>query len=87
MAYRRPAIEVIQEFQQAAAALALPTLPACVVGPGFQVKDDADAGTYSEDDRRTDVTYAYPDLADGAVVDLTSVPTPRPRRTRTSRSA
>jgi hypothetical protein len=74
MAYRRPAIEVIQEFQQAAAALALPTLPACVVGPGFQVKDDADAGTYSEDDLGP-TTYPYPDLEDGAVVDLTSVPT------------
>ena len=31
MAYRRPAIEVIQEFQDAAVSLSLPSLPACVV--------------------------------------------------------
>ena len=48
MAYRRPAIEVIQEFQSAAAALALPSLPACVVGPGYQIADDVNCGNYSE---------------------------------------
>ena len=48
MAYRRPAIEVIQEFQNAAAALALPSLPACVVGPGYQISDDVNVGVYSE---------------------------------------
>src|SRR5688572_23917849 len=73
MAYRRPAIEVIQEFQQAAVALALPSLPACVVGPGFQVVDDAEAGTYSEDDvGATD--FEYPGLVGTGTVDLSEVP-------------
>lgn len=73
MAYRRPAIEIIQEFQQAAAALALPSLPACVVGPAFQIVDDASAGTYSEADVGA-TAYEYPGLAAGAVVDLGAVP-------------
>lgn len=73
MAYRRPAIEVIQEFQDAAVALALPSLPACVVGPGFQVKDDVVAGIYDEDELGT-VTYAYTGLATGAIVDTSAVP-------------
>lgn len=73
MAYRRPAIEVIQEFQQAAAALALPSLPACIVGPGFQVAEDAEAGAYSEDTvGATD--FEYPGLVGTAVVDLSDVP-------------
>ena len=70
MAYRRPAIEVIQEFQAAAAALALPTLPACVVGPGYQIADDVQVGVYSG----TQTTYDYVGLADGALVDLTKAP-------------
>lgn len=74
MAYRRPAIEVIQEFQQAAAALALPSLPAVVVGPGYQVKDDVNAGVYSEDDLAT-TSYSYVGLTTGAVVDLDDAPT------------
>lgn len=73
MAYRRPAIEVIQEFQQAAAALALPSLPACVVGPAFQIIDDANVGIYSEDDLGIS-TYPYTGLASGAVVDLSDPP-------------
>jgi hypothetical protein len=73
MAYRRPAIEVIQEFQEAAAALALPSLPACVVGPGFQVKDDVNAGIYSEDDLAV-TSYSYSGLESGAIVDLTDAP-------------
>jgi hypothetical protein len=73
MAYRRPAIEVIQEFQDAAVALALPSLPACVVGPGFQVKDDVVAGIYDEDELGT-VTYAYIGLTAGAIVDTSAVP-------------
>src|SRR5690606_22188164 len=73
MAYRRPAIEVIQEFQQAAAALALPTLPACVVGPGFQIKDDVEAGNYSEDEVGASL-FEYPALEAGAIVDLTDAP-------------
>lgn len=73
MAYRRPAIQVIQEFQQAAAALALPTLPACVVGPCFQVKEGVNAGIYDETVLSVS-SYAYEGLASGAVVDLTDAP-------------
>jgi len=73
MAYRRPAIEVIQEFQSAAAALALPSLPAIVVGPGFQIQDDVDAGVYSEENLAI-TSYLYVGVAPGAVVDLTDAP-------------
>lgn len=74
MAYRRPAIEVIQEFQEAAAALALPSLPACVVGPGYQIADDVNCGTYSEDDLAV-TSYAYAGLVSGGIVDLDDAPT------------
>lgn len=73
MAYRRPAIEVIQEFQAAAAALVLPTLPACVIGPAFQIANDVNAGTYSETDLGV-MTYAYTGLTSGAIVDLSDAP-------------
>lgn len=73
MAYRRPAIEVIQEFQEAAAALSLPSLPACIVGPGFQVQDDVNAGVYSEVNLAI-TTYSYVGLQTGAIVDLDSSP-------------
>lgn len=73
MAYRRPAIEVIQEFQAAAASLALPSLPACVVGPGYQVKDDVNAGVYSELNLGI-TSYAYTGLAPGSIVDLADAP-------------
>lgn len=74
MAYRRPAIEVIQEFQEAAAALGLPSLPACIVGPGYQVKDDVNVGVYSETSLAVN-SYPYAGLAVGAIVDLTDTPT------------
>jgi hypothetical protein len=73
MAYRRPAIEVIQEFQSAAAALALPSLPALVAGPGYQVEDDVNAGVYSEDNLSI-TSYSYVGLQVGAVVDLSAAP-------------
>jgi hypothetical protein len=73
MAYRRPAIEVIQEFQQAAAALALPSLPACVIGPAFQVVNDANVGVYDEADLGIS-SYPYTGLASGGIVDLSSAP-------------
>lgn len=73
MAYRRPAIEVIQEFQEAAAALSLPSLPACIVGPGFQVQDDVDVGVYSETNLAI-TTYSYVGLETGAIVDLDAAP-------------
>lgn len=73
MAYRRPAIEVIQEFQDAAVSLSLPSLPACVVAPGFQIADAVVAGIYSEDDLGTS-TFPYTGLTTGAVVDISAVP-------------
>lgn len=73
MAYRRPAIEVIQEFQQAAAALALPALPASILGPGFQIVDKADVGIYSEDNLGV-TSYPYTGLVAGGIVDLSDVP-------------
>ena len=73
MAYRRPAIEVIQDFQAAAAALALPTLPAVVVGPAFQIVDDANVGIYDASIPSVQ-SYSYVGLAAGAVVDLTNAP-------------
>ena len=72
MAYRRPAIQVIQEFQQAAAALALPTLPACIVGPGYQIADGVNCGHYTSGSG--DSTFEYSGLAGGALVDLSSAP-------------
>lgn len=73
MAYRRPAIEVIQEFQSAAVALALPSLPALVAGPGYQVEDDVNVGVYSEDNLSI-TSYSYVGLQVGAVVDLSAPP-------------
>jgi hypothetical protein len=72
MAYRRPGIEIIQQFQAAAPALALPTLPALVIGPGYQVIEDGNAGNYDDDEGTLvlPVDFAYPGLAPGSVVDL-----------------
>ena len=71
MTYSRPAIQVSQEFQNAAASLALPNLPACIIGPGFQVKDDVDVGVYTE----AGATVLYTGLHAGAVVDVSATPT------------
>lgn len=65
MAYRRPGIEVVQQFQALVPALVLPTLPACIVGPAYQLEDDASAGTYDG----VLANYSYPNLTAGAVVD------------------
>jgi len=73
MAYRRPAIEVIQEFQEAAASLSLPSLPAVIVGPGYQIKDDVNVGVYSETDLAV-TSYVYSGLFAGSIVDLADAP-------------
>jgi hypothetical protein len=67
MAYRRPGVEVVQQFQALAPALVLPTLPAVIVGPAFQVEDDASTATAYTGAL---TNYSYPDLVVGAVVDL-----------------
>jgi hypothetical protein len=61
---------VIQEFQQAAAALALPTLPACIVGPAYQIADAVNCGHYTG----ANATFSYAGLAPGGVVDLSPEP-------------
>jgi hypothetical protein len=66
MPYRRPGIEVVQQFQALAPALVLPTLPSCIVGPAFHLEDDGSGGAYDG----TLTTYAYPNLPSGAVVDI-----------------
>src|SRR3954453_22922991 len=73
MAYRRPSIQVTQEFQQAAAALALPTLPACVVGPAYQIADGVNCGHYAGGQ----TTFSYSGVAPGGVVDLSAAPVDR----------
>lgn len=74
MAYRRPAIEVSQEFQSSAAALSLPTLPACIIGPGFQIADNVNAGIYSSAALGSTL-FPYTGLTVGAIADLTNLPT------------
>lgn len=71
MAYRRPAVQISQIFQRSAAALALPQLPACIVGPGFQIANGVDVGTYEA----SPVTFPYTGLAVGGVVDTAETPT------------
>jgi hypothetical protein len=71
MAYRRPAIQVIQQFQSAAAALALPTLPACIVGPGFQIADNVNAGHWAG----VQATFAYVGQNPTSTVDTSAAPT------------
>ena len=70
MAYRRPGIEVVQQFQALSPALVLPTLPAVIVGPAFQIEEDGSTGeTYAGASK----DYSYPDLYGGAVVDTNSL--------------
>jgi hypothetical protein len=70
MAYRRPGIEVVQQFQALSPALVLPTLPAVIVGPAFQIEEDGSTGeTYVGASK----IYSYPNLYGGAVVDTNSL--------------
>lgn len=66
MAYRRPAVTVIQEFVGLVPALATFSLPSVAVGPAFQLVTDDLLGTYSN----TQQAYAYASLLGGALVDL-----------------
>ncbi|RKX67328.1 MAG: hypothetical protein DRP42_00590 [Tenericutes bacterium] len=74
MAVRRPGIEVVQVFQEAAAALNLPALPAIVVGPGFQIKDGVSVGTYTEG-LGAPVEFSYTDQYAGSIIDTSAPPT------------
>lgn len=66
MAYRRPAVTVIQEFVGLVPALAAFSLPTVAVGPTFQLVNGDLLGTYSD----TQQVYAYASLLGGAIVDL-----------------
>ena len=70
MPYRRPGVEVVQQFQALTPALVLPALPAVIAGPAFQVEEDLTTATpYAG----ILATYAYPDLVVGGVVDLAAL--------------
>lgn len=77
MAYRRPGVEVIQDFQNQTPALALPTLPNLVVGPAYQIEADADVGQYNDVSGTAAVaqTFPYTGLAPGAIVDTADLET------------
>jgi len=77
MAVRRPGIEVVQQFQQAAAALNLPTLPALIVGPGFEIADAVNSGTYTEG-LSAPIEFPFTVATAGAIVDLSEPPTAVP---------
>lgn len=66
MAYRRPAVTVIQEFVGRVPALATFSLPSVAVGPAFQLVFDDALGTYGN----LQQVYAYASLLGGAIVDL-----------------
>lgn len=66
MAYRKPAVTVIQEFVGLVPALAAFSLPTVVVGASYQLVDDDLLGTYSGVLQE----YDYASLIGGAQVDL-----------------
>lgn len=72
MAYRRPGVEVVQQFQALTPALVLPTLPAVIVGPAFQVEDSTSTSTAYPG---TSTAYSYPDLEVGAIPDTAELDT------------
>lgn len=70
MAYRRPAVTVIQEFVGLVPALAAFALPSCSVGPAYQIVKGDLVGVYTG----TLGAYAYASVLAGAVVDLEEMP-------------
>ena len=70
MAYSGPpGVLVNQVFASASAVAAAPSLPACVVGPAYQVEHKSLAGTYAG----SADTYLYPSLKSGAVITTAKV--------------
>ena len=65
MAYRRPGIQVTQEFVGLLPALAAFNLPNCVIGEAYQVISKEDLGDYEG----TPASYAYAGLKPGNIVD------------------
>lgn len=70
MPYRRPGVEVVQEFQALAPALVLPALPAVVVGPAYQIADNETTATAYAG---VAADYSYPSLVVGGVVDTNAL--------------
>ncbi|NDD05470.1 MAG: hypothetical protein EB078_11230, partial [Proteobacteria bacterium] len=66
MAYRRPAVTVIQEFIGLVPALAPFTLPTVAVGPCYQLVDNDLVGTYSGVQR----DYEFASMMPGAHPDI-----------------
>jgi len=66
MAYRKPGVTVTQEFTNLVPALAAFSLPSVVVGPAYQLVDDAALGAYAG----SQIAFAYANLLGGALVDL-----------------
>lgn len=69
MAYREPGNTVTQVYGNAAVASTLPQLAPCIIGPVYQMKDEASAGSY-DGTLGTDQSFAFPDLLAGSVVDI-----------------
>lgn len=69
MAYRRPAVTVIQEFVGLVPALATFNLPTVAVGAAYELIDDDLIGTYSGSQQ----AYAYSELSAGAQVDVEAI--------------
>ena len=65
MTYRRPGVQVTQEFRDLLPALAVFNLPNCIIGPAYQVVSGDNIGFYAGDQ----VAYTYSQLGAGNIVD------------------
>lgn len=65
MAYRRPGIQVTQEFADLLPALAAFNLPNCIIGPAYQVVSGDNLGEYDG----SAASYTYNSLNTGNIVD------------------
>jgi hypothetical protein len=65
MAYRRPGVQVTQEFADLLPALAAFNLPNCVIGDAYQVVSEDELGDYEG----IPVSYSYSSLNPGNIVD------------------
>jgi hypothetical protein len=66
----RPGVEIQQVFLETAPTLVNPDLPTVIVGSNVQVKDLGAGGNFA---MGVNLVTAYPELEDGAIVDLASV--------------
>jgi hypothetical protein len=66
MAYRRPSVQLTQEYQGLVAALALFNLANCIVGPAYRVHTEDALGTYTG----IEADFAYASQVPGTIVDI-----------------